>query len=75
MKKLLEYIVEGILGNKDFTVKETVEDDFVSLSVKVPSNNIGIIIGKEGKIIKAIRNLVKVRATLERKGVSVSIEE
>ena len=75
MKKLLEYIVGGILGNKDFTVKESVEDDFVGLSIKVPSKDIGLIIGKEGKIIKAIRNLLKVRATLERKGVSVSIEE
>ncbi|MDP3994292.1 MAG: KH domain-containing protein [bacterium] len=75
MKKLLEYIIKGILGKKDFTVTESTEGDFVNLGIKVPDEDIGLIIGKEGKTIKAIRNLLKVRATLERRGVSVSIEE
>jgi len=75
VKKLLEYIIKGILGKKDFTVTESTEGDFVNLGIKVPGEDTGLIIGKEGRTIKAIRNLLKVRATLERKGVSVSIEE
>ncbi len=74
MKKLLEFIIKGILGKKDFTVTESVEGDFVNLGIKVPGEDTGLIIGKEGRTIKAIRNLLKVRATLERKGVSVSID-
>ena len=35
----------------------------------------GILIGKEGKTIKAIRNLLKVRATLEKKVVNVVLSE
>ena len=75
MKKLLEFIIEGILGKKDFAVTENAEGDFVNLAIKIPGEDTGLIIGKGGKTIKAIRNLLKVRATLERKGVSVSIEE
>lgn len=75
MKKLLEFIVKGVLGDNKFSVSESVEGNFVNLSIKVPPENMGFIIGKEGKTIKSIRNLLKVRATLERKGVSVSIEE
>ena len=75
MKKLLEFIIEGILGKKDFTVTESTKEDFVNLAIKIPGKDTGLIIGKEGKTIKAIRNLLKVRATLERRGVSVSIEE
>jgi len=75
VKKLLEFIIEGILGKKDFTVTEKTEGDFVNLAIKIPGQDTGLVIGKEGKTIKAIRNLLKVRATLERRGVSVSIEE
>lgn len=75
VKKLLEYIIKGILGKKDFTVTESTGGGFVNLGIKVPGKDTGLIIGKEGRTIKAIRNLLKVRATLERKGVSVSIEE
>jgi predicted RNA-binding protein YlqC (UPF0109 family) len=35
----------------------------------------GLIIGKRGKTIRTIRNLLRVRATLEKKGVSVAVVE
>lgn len=74
MKELLEYIVEGILGKKDFEVGQSVEGDFVTLSLKVAPEDTGLIIGKGGAIIKAIRNLIRVRATLEKKGASVILQ-
>lgn len=75
MKELLEYILEGILGKKDFEVAESVEGDFVTLSVKVAPQDTGLVIGKGGATIKSIRNLIRVRATLEKKGASVIIAE
>lgn len=71
MKQLLEFIIRGIIGNKDFEVKEVVEGDFVNLTIKADPEDTGLIIGKQGKTIKAIRNLVKIKATLEKKGVSI----
>ncbi len=73
MKELLEYILNGIYG-KDFRIEERSENGLIHYIILVPQNDIGLIIGKQGKTIKAIRNLLKVRATLEKKGVTLSVE-
>jgi|WetSurSiteA1Bulk_404760.scaffolds.fasta_scaffold00731_8 predicted RNA-binding protein YlqC (UPF0109 family) len=75
MKKLLEYILTELLQNDQFTVEEVDENDRVTLTIKVPTESTGLIIGKGGKTIKAIRNLIKVLATLEKKGVFIQIAE
>ncbi len=75
MKELLEYILQGILGKDGFYVTEEVDGDFVRLLIKVEPENAGIVIGKGGGTIKAIRNILRVRATLEKKGVSVNLAE
>ena len=74
MKDLLTFIVQGITGNKDIDIEETSEGERSHFIIKAPEDVIGIIIGKEGRTVKAIRNLLKVRATLEKKGVSISVE-
>jgi predicted RNA-binding protein YlqC (UPF0109 family) len=76
MKELLEYILEKILGKGGSYVTEEVDGDFVRLLIKVePPENAGIVIGKGGATIKAIRSVLRVKATLEKKGVSVNLAE
>lgn len=76
MKELLEYILNGILGEGGFYVTEEVDGEFVRLLIKVePAENAGMVIGKGGITIKAIRNILRVRATLDKKGVSVNLAE
>ncbi len=75
MKKLLEYIVEGITGSDNFTVKEVVDEDKIDLTIHTPTDIIGLIIGKGGNTIWSIRNLLKVNATLSHKVVFVKVEE
>lgn len=76
MKELLEYILKGILGEGGFYVTEEVDGEFVRLLIKVePPENAGIVIGKGGATIRAIRNILRVKATLEKKGVSVNLTE
>jgi hypothetical protein len=75
MKELLEYILKEITKDNSIIVTEDVDDNFSKLTIFAPKELMGIIIGKEGRIIKAIRNLLKVKATLEKKGVNVSVEE
>lgn len=75
MKDLLEYLVREITGSKDLEVTEQTEGDVINLTVHADPSVIGLIIGKQGKTIRTIRNLVKVRATLEKKAVNVSVEE
>ena len=75
MKELLEYVLKEITKSNSVEITEEVDENFSKLTIFAPKDLMGIIIGKEGRIIKAIRNLLKVRATLEKKGVNVSIEE
>ncbi|PIP57013.1 RNA-binding protein, partial [Candidatus Woesebacteria bacterium CG22_combo_CG10-13_8_21_14_all_45_10] len=42
--------------------------------LKVPPEDMGLVIGKGGTTIKAIRNLIRVRATLEKRGASVILQ-
>jgi len=75
MKELLEFILKEITKSNSVEVTEEIDENFSKLTILAPKDLMGIIIGKEGRIIKAIRNLLKVKATLEKKGVNVSVEE
>lgn len=75
MKELLDYLIKGILGKEQFEIAETSEDGRFLFTIKTAKENIGLLIGKGGKMIKSLRNILKVRATLEKKVVSVNVEE
>ena len=76
MKDLLTYILTEILGGNDFEVEETLgENGFLSLNVKTDPKNMGLIIGKQGKTINSIRNILKVKATLDKIGFSLEVSE
>lgn len=75
MRELLEYILKGITGNKKINVSENEENGHINLSVDLPNDLMGIVIGKGGKTIKMIRNILRVRATLEKKTVSIILPE
>lgn len=75
MKELLEFLLKGILGKEKFDVIENEEEGRITYSIKAPQENVGMIIGKGGKMIKTLRNILKVRATLEKKAVFLNIAE
>jgi len=75
MRNLLDFILEGLIGKDAYSIEEQEEDNFIKFNVFTIPDHIGIVIGKEGRTIKAIRNLLKVKATLEKKAVSISVSE
>jgi predicted RNA-binding protein YlqC (UPF0109 family) len=75
MKQLLEFVLKGILGEAKFDVEETEDNGRIVYTIKTDPENVGFVIGKGGKIIKAVRNILRVRATLEKKAVAVNIGE
>lgn len=75
MKKLLTYLLEEILNSKDFEIVEEKDDNFTRLKVILPQELMGMAIGKEGRTIKSIRNILKIKAAIEKTGVYVFIEE
>ena len=75
MKGLLEVIAQSLVDNPDevvVTEKET--EKGLVLELKVAPSDMGKVIGKQGRIAKAIRSVVKAAASRENKQVSVEIE-
>jgi len=57
MVELVKYMVDGLVDNKD-AVEITMEGEDV-INVKVDKADLGKVIGKDGRIAKAIRTIVK----------------
>ena len=74
MKELLENIAQSLVSNPDeVVVEETVNESGTLLELKVDPSDMGKIIGKQGRIAKAIRTVVKAVASKEDKKVRVDI--
>lgn len=72
MKEILETIILNMVDNKEVvTVTETLEERKVSYVVKIAEEDMGRIIGKQGKTAKAIRMIMKSVAGKEHKRVEV----
>ncbi len=76
MKDLLTYVLTEILGNNDFEIEENIQDSgFIDLKIFADPSNMGLIIGKKGRMIKALRTLLKTKATLDKIGFSLEVSE
>ena len=72
MKEILETIILNMVDNKEaVVVTETLEERKASYVVKIAEEDMGRIIGKQGKTAKAIRMIMKSVAGKEHKKVSV----
>ena len=77
MKELLVSIVEGLVDNKDsieVTVDEKNEEGVVVYHLHVDENDMGRVIGKQGRIAKAIRTIMRAAAAKNDEKVQVDIE-
>ena len=73
---MLETIAKYLVNNPDqVTVTEVEGEQSVILELRVAQEDMGRVIGKEGKIAKAIRTLVKANAAKLNKRVNVEIIE
>ncbi|MBQ8540754.1 MAG: KH domain-containing protein [Clostridia bacterium] len=77
MKELLKVIVLPLVDNPmDVEITETEkEDGEILLSLKVASGDMGKVIGRQGRIAKAIRTVMKAAANKDGKKVAVEIVE
>ncbi len=77
MKELLTAIVEGLVTDKSaiqITEDEENEEGVVVLHLTVAPEDMGRVIGKQGRIAKAIRTLMRAAAAHENRKVAVEIE-
>lgn len=76
MKQTLEYILKYLVDHpEDIRVEEVQEDDGIVLEVSANPEDMGKIIGRNGRIIRAIRDVIKIMATKEDVFVDVALME
>ncbi|MCF0149565.1 MAG: KH domain-containing protein [Clostridium sp.] len=74
MKELIENIAKSLVDNPDEVhVNEVQGEQSIILELKVAPADMGKVIGKQGRIAKAIRTVVKAAAMRENKNVVVEI--
>ncbi|HCC34575.1 MAG TPA: RNA-binding protein [Ruminococcaceae bacterium] len=75
MQELLKSIAQGLVDNPDgveVSVDEPDDEGVVSYHLHVAEDDMGRVIGKQGRIAKAIRTVM--RAAANRKGDKISVE-
>lgn len=76
MKQTLNYIVSSLVDNPDkVKINEEEAEGIVNFTVSVAKDDMGKVIGKEGRIIRAIRNVLKIPAIKQGKRINVSIAD
>ena len=75
MKELGEVIAKALVDNPDeVVVTESENDDELVIELKVAPSDMGKVIGKQGRIAKAIRSVVKAASSRLEKKVMVEIQ-
>ena len=75
MQELVTVLAKALVEQPEAVQVETVEEEGRTiLKLHVAQEDMGRVIGKQGRIAKAIRTIVKSAATREKKKVSVDIE-
>ena len=75
MKELVECIARALVSNPDqVVVTETETDEETVLTLTVDPADVGKVIGKQGRIAKAIRSVLKASASREEKRVTLDIQ-
>ncbi len=74
MKELVLDIAKALVDNPDAVVVEEIkENDEIILKLRVSQDDMGKVIGKQGRIAKAIRTVVRSDANREKVKVSLEI--
>ena len=72
MKEILELIIKNLVDNEnEVSINEVAEEKSVRYEVKVAKEDMGKIIGKQGKMAKSIRSIIRAIAIKEHKRVNV----
>lgn len=73
MKELLTYVAQNLVEHPEaVTVSETVGEGETILELRVDPDDMGKVIGRQGRIAKEIRTLL--RSVAQRQGTKVSVE-
>ncbi len=76
MRQLLDFIVKNIVEKpEEIEITEQREEGFINLKFSVGVDDIGKVIGKGGKVIKAIRSLLRIGSLKKHQKVHLELVE
>lgn len=76
MKELVELIAKALVDHPEqVAVTESENEEGITFELKVAPDDMGKVIGKQGRIAKSIRTVVKAAASKEEKKVNVEIAQ
>jgi len=74
MKELVEYLVKALVDKpEEVNISQTEGESVTILEIKVASDDAGKVIGKDGRIVNAIRTIVKAAGAKNKKRITVEI--
>ncbi len=72
MKEILESIIKGLVDKQEeVSIKELQGEKSIVFEVKVAEEDMGKVIGKQGRLAKSIRTLMKALASKEQKRITI----
>ena len=72
MKDVLETIIKGLVDDKEsVSIQELEGEKSIVLEVKVAEKDMGKVIGKQGRLARSIRTLMKALASKEQKHITI----
>lgn len=75
MENLVRYIAQALVDHpEDVNVTRVEKDDEVTIELRVHADDVGKVIGKQGRIAKSIRTVVKAAAVKENKQIKYSVD-
>lgn len=76
MKDTLHYIVASIVDDPDAVkIDQSEIDGIINLIITVAKSDMGKVIGKEGKVIRSIRNIMKIKAMKQDIRINITLAE
>lgn len=76
MEDLIKFLIEPLVSDiKKIKIERKQDGDLTSYFAYIPKDEIAKVIGKNGKMIKSIKSLVKIRSIKENIATSFEVEE
>ncbi len=76
MRDTLEFIIASMVDDpSQVNVTESEDNGVVNFTVAVGKDDMGKIIGKEGKVIKALRNVMRIPGVVQNKKIYITLAE
>ena len=72
MKEILELIITNLVSNRDeVSIEEINDNNVITYRVKVSNDDMGRVIGKQGRVAKSIRTVMKSVSAKEGKKINI----